>query len=256
MKIFRRLVTHSARTCGYEIRKLIPADVRRKAELAERRRSSWQCITQFDIGTIVDIGANVGQFAAVARGLLPSQPIVSFEPLQDCYDQLVAKKQSLAPFYPIHSALGKSSGQMAINRSDSTASSSFLKMGERHMHELPHTAVSHAEMVSISVLDEALPPLGLPKPYFVKIDVQGFELDVLQGATESLKDTTALVVEVSAEPMYHGEPGFDAVYGLLREHGFKFCGTVDQWRSEKTGQILQFDCLFKKSQQASPAIDC
>ncbi len=246
MKTLRRIVADIIRTRGYEIRKIVPSDIRRKAELAQRRLDSWKCIREFQVATIIDIGANVGQFASIARSLFSDTPIVSFEPLSQCYQQLVEKKSSLEPFHPVHSALGCTAGNLTINRSASTASSSFLEMADLHKRELPQTAVSHKEVVQVSVLDEVLPSFGFTAPFFIKIDVQGFELQVLQGAVETLKQTCAIVVEISSEPLYTGEPAFDTIYCFLRTQGFRYCGNIDQWRSEPTGTILQFDCLFKR----------
>ena len=123
----------------------------------------------------------------------------------------------------------------------------MLPMGSLHKDELPHTAESGEEEITVEVLDDMLAGLELEKPYLVKIDVQGFEEQVLLGAGKTLQQSIAVVVEVSAKPMYVGEPGFERIYEIMKSHGFVYCGNVDQWRSSKDGRILQFDCLFENS---------
>jgi hypothetical protein len=118
-------------------------------------------------------------------------------------------------------------------------------MAQLHKDELPYTAESVVEDITVSVLDELLEGLSLPEPYLIKIDVQGFEEQVLLGAAKSLRKAAAVVVEVSTTPLYAGEPGFDRIYDLMQSCGFDFCGTVDELRSVRDGRILQFDCLFE-----------
>ncbi len=243
----KRAIVSLLRSAGWELRRDVPIAELRSRAYASHLRDSWGCLQAYGANTILDIGANEGQFAALIRELIPNVKIISFEPLRNCYDVLLSKQPELAPSLVFHTALGRETGTAKINRSVFTPSSSLLPMGALHRNELPHTAESVEEKISVSVLDDVLAGLELGEPYLVKIDVQGFEEEVLRGAVKTLQKSIAVVVEVSATPMYLGEPGFDRIYEIMKSHGFVYCGNVDQWRSAKDGRILQFDCLFENS---------
>lgn len=118
-------------------------------------------------------------------------------------------------------------------------------MEELHRNELPHTANTREVSIQVRRLDDL--EMDIVGPLFVKIDVQGFELEVLRGGIESIRNASAVVVEVSAMPLYAGAPTFDDIYGFLTvECGFVYRGNVDQWLSNQDGKILQMDCLFEK----------
>ncbi len=87
--------------------------------------------------------------------------------------------------------------------------------------------------------------MKLEFPLFVKIDVQGFEQQVLAGGEKTIRQARAIVLEVSAYPLYHGEAGFDVIYVLLRSWGFTYRGNVDHWVSPKDKRIMQYDALFE-----------
>ncbi|TWU27186.1 2-O-methyltransferase NoeI [Novipirellula galeiformis] len=245
----RRLITRPIlsllKTAGWELRKALPVGERRLLEYKKRMRDSWGCLKEYHPGTVLDIGANEGQFAGLIREFLPGAKIVSFEPLKSCFETLQSKQAELAPSLAFHTALGSEPGTATINRSAFTPSSSLLPMGSLHKVELPHTAESVQEEIVISRLDDILNDLELEEPILMKIDVQGFEEQVLLGAEQTLQKVIAVVVEVSAQPLYEGEPGFDRIYEIMKSHGFAYCGNVDQWRNKKSGHILQFDCLFE-----------
>jgi FkbM family methyltransferase len=251
LTLVKRFIHGTIQSLGWELRRRIPREQRWKSEYERQQLELWQCLGCYAPSCILDVGANEGQFAKLARRLFPTTPIVSFEPLAECFFKLQSQSAELAPFHPINSALGSVSGLSTINRSFSSPSSSFLPMGELHKQELPHTASASQEQVQISVLDEMRDTLPAPPPFLMKIDVQGFELEVLKGSIRTLEQTLAVIVEVSARPLYDGEPGFDAVFEFMQRQGFCYVGNVDQWRSRGNGQILQFDCLFENRKLVS-----
>jgi hypothetical protein len=78
----------------------------------------------------------------------------------------------------------------------------------------------------------------------VKIDVQGYEADVIRGATRTLSMARYVLTEVSFDELYSGQPLFGAVHDLLRDAGFRHAGSLDQLVSPLDGSVLQADALF------------
>lgn len=196
--------------------------------------------------TILDIGANTGQFAKIIREILPTAKIYSFEPLPDCYEQLKLNAQRLQPHETFPFALGNQDGSTTINLNEFSPSSSLLPMEDLHKNELPHTANTRQVSIAVRRLDDL--KINISTPLIIKIDVQGFELEVLRGGIDTIRSASAVVVEVSALPLYAGAPSFDDVYRFLTDEcGFGYQGNVDQWYSKIDGRILQMDCLFEKS---------
>ncbi|TWU05964.1 FkbM family methyltransferase [Stieleria varia] len=248
LRPLKNLTLSLLRKCGWELSRRVSVEERRKLEYEKQLISCWRCLQIYNADLILDVGANEGQFAMLARQLMPETPIVSFEPLESCYTELKSNQDNLKPFEAFHTALGDSPSTTFINRCASTPSSSLLEMGELHKQELPHTASAEQEQITVSVLDNIVAERDWKGQYILKIDVQGYEEQVLLGAKNTLARTLAVVVEISAKPLYLGEPGFDKIYSLMKSHGFEYAGNIDQWRSQKDGRILQFDCLFENTE--------
>jgi len=230
---------------GLDVRLRRNVERARTEEKLRTERDRWKAITRYQPRTILDIGANSGQFAAIARHFCPQAAIVSFEPLASCRDALerMSQKDSLHRALPF--ALGSRNGQAEIHRSAFSPSSSLLPMGDLHRREFPHTAETFTETIEIRRLDDLADELSLAGPIVAKIDVQGSEREVFEGGATTLRRCAALIVELSYFRLYEGQPLFDEVYQRLKSLGFAYRGNLDQMTSPRDGQILQADGLFE-----------
>jgi FkbM family methyltransferase len=198
------------------------------------------------VKTFVDAGSHVGPFAFSMRDLYPDTPIYSFEPLPDCFKRL---QQNLAPyghFKAFNVALGDRQGDTTFYQSSFSESSSLLEMSSLHKEAFPFTADNKPVAVKLARLDDFLPEMQLQRPVFLKLDVQGYELQVLKGAQELLKSVDFLMAEVSFKELYKGQARFDDIYQFLKEAGFEYAGSLDPLLSPLDGTILQTDAVFTR----------
>ena len=100
--------------------------------------------------------------------------------------------------------------------------------------------------ISVDRLDNVFDNAPLRQPYLVKIDVQGFEKEVIAGGAKVLGDADMVIVEASFKELYKKQVLFDELYECMRKLGFKYCGSIDQLFSPINGEILQADALFIK----------
>ncbi len=217
----------------------------RKRLAHEKTLNQWRFMTSYSPAMILDIGANAGQFAVIARELAPQAKIVSFEPLTECFEQLTKQKSQLEPIVMIQTALGANPGSVLMNRNASSPSSSLLPMNKRHYEELPHTELVMQEEVKVQRLDDFQSTFNIEVPLIIKIDVQGFTLPVLQGGVETIRQASIVIAEISTTQLYQGEASFDEIYHFMRHLNFDFTGNVDQWHSNLNGRVLQMDCIFE-----------
>lgn len=198
------------------------------------------------IDSVLDIGANDGQFTKTILALLPSANIYSFEPLPDCFEKLqeFANKHSSVKVF--NAGLGDESGVISFERNDYSPSSSFLKINDTHKQAFTFTEKSSIVEVKIERLDDIATGLNLGNSLFIKIDVQGYEDKVLKGGEVTIKNAKIIIVETSFVPLYESQPLFDDVYSIFKEWGFSYCGMNDQLSDPNTGQILQGDAIFTK----------
>ena len=196
------------------------------------------------IRTVVDIGANTGQFALTTHRLLPQAAIHSFEPLADCHARLVERLQGVPDFHAYAVALGDVDGEVEFQRNDFSQSSSVLPMAPLHKEALRWTG--HATPVTVPVrrLDSVLGDSHLEPNVLVKIDVQGFEDRVLAGGEHTIRQAHYVMVETSMEPLYEGQASFERVYELMAGYGFRYGGNLEQLVNPHDGRILQADALF------------
>jgi FkbM family methyltransferase len=229
----RRRLRRALRDRGWELRRL-------PTEPEVPNADRW--LRALDIATVLDIGANVGQFAAEARELFPAANIIAFEPLADCYEQLVAAGARLGRFRAHHLAIGATAGQATMHRSDFSQSSSLRPMGALHRDAFPFTAGSAPETVEVARLDDL--DLELADPLLVKIDVQGFEDQVLAGGPRTVARAAVVLVETSYVPLYEGGPLFADIAASMDVMGFRYSGARGVLTDPRDGRPLQENSIF------------
>jgi FkbM family methyltransferase len=214
-------------------------------EVIPKRSNQW--LSQTNIQTVIDVGANRGQFARVARALFPDSRIYSFEPLDDCYRELVRSFSADPKFQAFNVAIGAQAATMTMHRNQFDASSSMLPMTEVMPHDFPFLKSTSEVTVRVQRLDDACRGLALEPEILVKIDVQGYEDRVIAGAQELLGRTKLVLAEVSFEALYAGQPLFQSIYEQLAALGFGYRGNWEQIVSPRDGRVLQADAIFLKS---------
>jgi FkbM family methyltransferase len=203
-------------------------------------------LQQKPIRTVIDIGANTGQFAIEIHALLPRARIYSFEPLQDSYGELVANMRGVSGFVGFNVALGDRDGHTEMYRHTFTPSSSLLHSSALLHSVFPQVGQGQEETIVIRRLDAVATELRIEDELLVKIDVQGYEDRVILGGQHVLSRASFLIVETSFVSLYDGQPLFDDVYKILSHMGFRYRGNVDQLVSPLDGMVLQADALFTR----------
>lgn len=194
--------------------------------------------------TVIDVGANVGQFAVACAKSLADVTVHSFEPLPEC---VVKLKQNVARFRSVHVypiALGGQRGEAMFHVNSHSHSSSILELGERHRKAFPHAREIETIKVPLSTLDREMALVSLERPVLLKLDVQGYEPQVLEGASETLKRLDYVLLEASFRPMYQGERTFMEIARMMEQRGFKFLRPIAWLNDPQSGEVLQTDALF------------
>lgn len=200
---------------------------------------------QYRVRQLFDVGANVGQFGAFMRKSGYLGKIVSFEPLSQAFAHLQQQSAGDPNWTVVHMGLGDYSGEANINIAGNSESSSFLKMLPLHTTTMPSSSYVGSETVQIRTLDDVLDQYTDPSlPLFVKLDTQGFEKKIVQGARRSLPRICGFKLEVSVDPLYEGEALLPEMVEFMSDHGYQLMGVEPGWSSEATGQMLQLEGVF------------
>ncbi len=170
---------------------------------------------------VLDVGANTGQYGLELRKRGFRGQLLSFEPLADAHAELAAHARGDAAWRTFHTALGAETGEATIHRASNSASSS-LRAPAAAMHDAaPHLSFDGTESIRVQRLDDLAPDLLAPGARaFLKVDTQGFELDVLRGAEASLEHMVAVQLESSLSPLYQGQPPMEEVLAWMRARGW------------------------------------
>lgn len=217
---------------------------RRGVDYDQYRRLNRPWLKRLQIRTVLDIGANVGQFARLIHAVLPEATIYSFEPLPDCHRELSGALANFDRFHAINCALGDATGDMAFWRSPHTPSSSFLPMTSVHEAAYPESRRSSEVRVRVRPLDEVGRELDFQENLFVKIDVQGYEGPVLRGGQTTLRRAAVVLIETSFVPLYREQLLFADVLGQMGALGFSFFGNMAQYDDPRSGRPLFADSFF------------
>lgn len=194
--------------------------------------------------TVLDVGANEGQFAIGALATFPKATIHCFEPGGNARERLTAEMQENNRVQIHGVALGQENGEAVLHVTSQDQSSSILSLHANHLDAYPDVTETRTENIRISTLSTEWGRLNPTSPVLLKIDTQGFEMKVLIGAEAVLSKIRWIVLETCTRPMYQGEKLFSEITAWLGERGFEFRGPVEIHFTPK-GKMCQFDALFE-----------
>lgn len=173
---------------------------------------------QSGIKTVYDVGANVGTWSLLAKSIIPDAELHAFEPLPKHQDGFVDNVSGVGNITLHRIALGSESKNATLHITDFSDESSMLApapasksgFGIQEVQQFP---------IQLVRLDDYRAVQKLPWPDLIKLDVQGYELEVLKGARECIRATKAVLSEVSFVDYYEGQCHFHEVVGYLAETG-------------------------------------
>lgn len=209
-----------------------------------------KAIDSLGINLVFDIGANSGQFASSLLREGFKGKIISFEPTSSAY-KLLQKNSKSFQNWILHErvAIGERCGSVKINiAGNEAASSSILEMGNLHKQSAPSSVFIGSEDTTLITFDSVFNNyFSSDDKCLLKIDVQGYEHKVLEGASRSLESISAVKLECSIVSLYHDDKTFEYYFNYFDELGYKLFDIEAGFSDPKTGQLLQFDALFIKS---------
>lgn len=226
-------------TFGYSIEK---ESIRRNH--LKRRLMLMQ---HYNIDKVFDVGANIGQYALSLLNNDFNGDILSFEPLNEVYKRLVAKSEKYDNWKTYNYALGSETTRKEINVSAHSDSSSLLPMLPVHLEMRPSSKYIGKQLIEVFKLDDIFDEITNPKDHtFLKIDAQGYEFRILEGAKESLNIIKGIQLELSIVPMYEGEHTICDMIRYLNDLGFELMSIEPGATDGKTGRMFQVDGIFFK----------
>ena len=240
----KKRLKRSIRSLGFDLHRLHP--------LANASFQLLKGLNRFGVDVVFDIGANVGQFSTELRSVGFNGRIVSFEPLPDAYEALI-KAASNDRLWEVHSrvAIGDFDGEIEINIAGNSVSSSLLPMLDAHSSAAEGSAYVGKARTPIVRLDSiSRQYIKASEKYFIKVDTQGFEWQVLDGARETLANAQGVLLELSLVTLYEGQKLWMELIDRLKVEGFILWAIQSGFTDPRDGRTLQMDAIFFRSDAA------
>lgn len=234
-KLLRKYCKHVMNRLGYDI-----------SNMRHTSRYTLAGLRSLNVGSVIDVGANVGQFAKMITEIFLNAKLYCFEPLPHAFQQLkdwALTRDGRVQVFNL--ALGNSKGRVTMFQHDvHSPSSSLLETTTTARHFFPVTQQQSPVVVNLDTLDgvmEALPPLS--PEVLIKLDVQGYEDRVIKGGMQTFKTARACIIELNVVPLYDKQATLLDVFHLMYELGFRYAGNIDQ-AATGDGCVLYVDSVF------------
>lgn len=221
-------------------------DISRYNSLSNPHHQLLMALEKMGIDLVFDVGANAGQFGSEMRSVGYRGELVSFEPLADAHSKLqaAAKQDSKWHVHP-RCALGNFDGEIEFNVAGNSVSSSVLPMMESHESAAPGSVYVASERVPVFRLDSLVAGYNISgKRPFMKLDTQGFEWQVMDGAEKSLRNLYGILCELSLVPLYEGQHLWGETIDRLEAEGFTLWSIQRGFTDPRDGRTLQLDATF------------
>lgn len=226
-------------------------ELRRYHTNTSEHRARQQTLSHLGIDLVLDVGANCGQFAEELMSSGYNGRVISFEPLSQAHATLHDRCRALGNArWQVHqrTAIGAEAGSATIHVAGNSVSSSLLPTLHAHVEAAPASATVGTEVVEVARLDDvAAAYASTSRALLIKIDTQGFEWQVLDGAPQLLKQAVALQLELSLVPLYAGQRLWRDYVERLDGEGFQLYSAYPAFTDDRTGQTLQWDAIFVRT---------
>lgn len=238
------------------IKKLIPIQTRSFIRLLfgrhpiEKRRY-WPDLEMVNLrpnDVIIDVGANVGRFVETALAFQPYAKIHAFEPIPDIFAEMVKKVGAYSNVYCHNYALGSKLGVQQINISQYHEASSFLELGHTLTAGVRGIDFSYNTKISVEIetLSNFVLRHSIRRIKLLKLDVQGFELEVLKGAEAILPLVEYVYTEAQFQELYKNGPLYTDTFNFLSKFGFKLL-RMSRFNTNDLGQLIECDMIFRRT---------
>jgi FkbM family methyltransferase len=233
----KRTIQFIANALGYEVQSTSSS-----LSMANRRT---RIMDRLAINLVLDIGANVGQYASDLRRAGYKQRICSYEPQHKAFSSLARAAAYDDEWKVFNSACGAKAGKAVIHVAKNSFSSSLLPISDAHLRNCENSHYVSQEEISVCSLDEEV-RLNLTDSdnVWLKIDTQGYEAEVIKGAAEVLRFVSAVECELSLVALYNGQPLIGEMISLLYRSGFRLVNLAQGFSEHSTGYALQMDGIF------------
>lgn len=215
---------------GYEIQPVTPTLAARVTSLLRRS----------PVDHLLDVGANQGQYASSMREMGFEGHILSFEPGKSAFHLLDRRSASDPNWDCQRLALGSSSQEMRLRVARNSVSSSLLAVAPAHLAAAPESATDHSDVVEVRRLDRQV--ATLQGKFWLKVDTQGFEMEVIHGAEGILPRVNIVQLELSVVALYEGQANWLELLQGIIDRGFTVVDLLPGFR-DKRGDMLQCDVL-------------
>jgi FkbM family methyltransferase len=202
-------------------------------------------LSNYGISIIFDVGANIGQYAMRTRALGYKGKIVSFEPVSSVFSELSKNAKNAPLWTTLNFGCGNYDGEALINISENSQFSSILNQVPSLNQEYPESAYVGQEKITIHKIDSIFSEYHRPgEKIFLKIDTQGFEKNVLEGANSSLEHIIGIQLELSFVSLYEGEVLMMEMIDLLLKQGFTIVMLEPLSHNLQSGKLSQANGIF------------
>ena len=205
-------------------------------------------LRRLDINLVIDVGANIGQFALGLRTLGYTGRIISFEPQSALCASLHTAAHGDEKWEVQACALGEAPSELKLNVFRDTTLSSLHAANAAGRERFPdYFQLDHTETVAVRPLDDLIATLRLDATdarIHIKTDTQGHDLAVLHGARRVLARSLAVMTEASIKPIYEGAPTYGDMIRYLTDAGFSLSGIYPLAHSEHDMSLIEVDCCF------------
>lgn len=243
------------------LRQILPAKVHARLKRAlglpaTRLHPDWQVLSLIGPSEsdhlVIDVGAHTGWFFHCWLDWCPSARIVAFEPTAESFQRATELYGADPRVHLFQLGIGRQTGELAFNiLADSLVSNSFLPPRQASWQRIEYQTGSISQrLVPVTTLDRFCIEQNINGAYLLKIDVQGYELEVLKGATTILPRIDYVFVEAGMQRLYEGAPSFAEVCLFMESQGFHLMHLRAWHRGNRV--LVETDLLFRRNDLAPP----
>lgn len=204
-----------------------------------------QLIRSHAIQTVIDVGANTGQYATELRWLGYAGEIVSYEPLPGAFSALKRKAANDRNWRAVPKAVSPSPDAVKLHIAGNSVSSSVLEMTNTHSDAAPESKNIGTIQVETISLANAISS-EQRTPLMVKIDAQGYEKQILDSAAEKLQSVSLVELELSLVELYKGQMLFREMDSFMVGAGFHLVSIEEGFFDKRSGELLQYDGIYSR----------